>query len=89
MSMKTILPIIWLTQIIVLSFFILDNQETIQAAKPSFLQYFEQKEKEENKNNDNDSHKLPAEGDMAVVSTFHLVVDLQGQPGLYSGDFVF
>lgn len=43
------------------------HQETMQPAKPSFLQYFEQKEKEDNKNSDNDSHKLPPEGDMEVI----------------------
>lgn len=52
-------------------FLIKDHQETMQPAKPSFLQYFEQKEKEDNKNSDNDSHKLPPEGDMEVVSTDH------------------
>lgn len=41
------------------------------AVKPSFLQYFEQKEKEDNKNSDNDSHKLPTDWDMEVVSTVH------------------
>lgn len=46
----------------------------MQEAKPSFLQYFEQKEKEDNKNSSNDSHKLPAEGDMEVVSSVHWVV---------------
>lgn len=46
----------------------------MQEVKPSFLQYFEQKEKEDNKNSNNDSHKLPTEGDMEVVSTFHSVV---------------
>lgn len=49
----------------------------MQPAKPAFLQYFDQKEKEDNKNSDNDSHKLPAEGDMEVVSTFHRVFDLR------------
>ncbi|KAK2857738.1 hypothetical protein Q7C36_005657 [Tachysurus vachellii] len=46
------------------------HQETMQpanAVKPSFLQYFEQKEKEDNKNSDNDSHKLPTEWDMEVI----------------------
>ncbi|XP_060775263.1 serine/threonine-protein kinase 4-like [Neoarius graeffei] len=43
------------------------HQETMQPAKPAFLQYFDQKEKEDNKNSDNDSHKLPAEGDMEVI----------------------
>lgn len=40
----------------------------MQQAKPSFLEYFEQKEKESNKNSDNDNRKLPAEADMEVVS---------------------
>lgn len=46
----------------------------MQPAKPAFLQYFDQKEKEDNKNSGNDSHKLPAEGDMEVVSTFFIEV---------------
>lgn len=81
MSMKTIIAIICVTdQNIMLCFFflflILDNQETMQPAKPSFLQYFEQKEKEDNKITDNCSHKLPAEGDMGLVSTAYWVFDL-------------
>lgn len=48
----------------------------MQPAKPSFLEYFEQKEKEANIYNDDggrrennaDNRKLPAEGDLEVVS---------------------
>lgn len=45
----------------------------MQPAKPSFLEYFEQKEKEANIQNDGggndaDNRKLPAEGDLQVVS---------------------
>lgn len=51
------------------------RDETMQPAKPSFLEYFEQKEKEANSHNDGgrgennaDNRKLPAEGDLQVVS---------------------
>lgn len=52
------------------------RDETMQAAKPSFLEYFEQKEKEVNNHNDGgrrgegnaDNRKLPGEGDLEVVS---------------------
>lgn len=49
------------------------RDETMQPAKPSFLEYFEQKEKEANVQNDGggndaDNRKLPAEGDLQVVS---------------------
>lgn len=45
----------------------------MQPAKPSFLEYFEQKEKEANVQNDGggnhaDNRKLPADGDLQVVS---------------------
>lgn len=45
----------------------------MQPAKPSFLEYFEQKEKEANIQNDGggnnaDNRKLPADGDLQVVS---------------------
>ncbi len=47
----------------------------MQPAKPSFLEYFEQKEKEANSHNDGgrgennaDNRKLPAEEDLQVVS---------------------
>ncbi|XP_071392032.1 serine/threonine-protein kinase 4-like, partial [Centroberyx affinis] len=50
------------------------RDETMQPAKPSFLEYFEQKEKEANSHNDGggrgggennaDNRKLPAEGDL-------------------------
>lgn len=47
----------------------------MQPAKPSFLEYFEQKEREANSHNDGggrennaDNRKLPAEGDLEVVS---------------------
>lgn len=48
----------------------------MQPSKPSFLEYFEQKEKEANSHNDGggkgdnyaDNRKLPAEGDLQVVS---------------------
>ncbi|XP_015254143.1 PREDICTED: serine/threonine-protein kinase 4-like [Cyprinodon variegatus] len=54
------------------------RDETMQPAKPSFLEYFEQKEKEVNNHNDGgrrgennaDNRKLPAEGDLEVVSTW-------------------
>lgn len=54
------------------------RDETMQAAKPSFLEYFEQKEKEVNNHNDGgrrgegnaDNRKLPGEGDLEVVSTW-------------------
>lgn len=52
------------------------RDETIQPAKPSFLEYFEQKEKEANIHNDGggkgqnngDNRKLPGVGDLEVVS---------------------
>uniref|UniRef100_A0A7N6ARG3 non-specific serine/threonine protein kinase n=1 Tax=Anabas testudineus TaxID=64144 RepID=A0A7N6ARG3_ANATE len=49
------------------------RDETMQPAKPSFLEYFEQKEKEANIHNDGgrqnnaDNRKLPGEGDLEVV----------------------
>uniref|UniRef100_A0A3Q3LWR0 non-specific serine/threonine protein kinase n=1 Tax=Mastacembelus armatus TaxID=205130 RepID=A0A3Q3LWR0_9TELE len=54
------------------------RDETMQPAKPSFLEYFEQKEKEANSHNDGggrgdanaDNRKLPGEGDLEVVSTW-------------------
>uniref|UniRef100_A0AAR2IZM8 non-specific serine/threonine protein kinase n=1 Tax=Pygocentrus nattereri TaxID=42514 RepID=A0AAR2IZM8_PYGNA len=46
------------------------DEETVQPAKPSFLEYFEQKEKEANKNSDNDNRKLPAEADMEVIRSW-------------------
>uniref|UniRef100_A0A7N6FG67 non-specific serine/threonine protein kinase n=1 Tax=Anabas testudineus TaxID=64144 RepID=A0A7N6FG67_ANATE len=52
------------------------RDETMQPAKPSFLEYFEQKEKEANIHNDGgrqnnaDNRKLPGEGDLEVVSTW-------------------
>lgn len=58
-----------------LSLMFLGRDETMQPAKPSFLEYFEQKEKEANSQNEGqdqgheaDNRKLPAEGDMEVVS---------------------
>ncbi|XP_029006907.1 serine/threonine-protein kinase 4-like [Betta splendens] len=52
-----------------------DETETMQPAKPSFLEYFEQKEKEANVYNDGggnnaDNRKLPPDGDLEVVSTW-------------------
>ncbi|XP_045884726.1 serine/threonine-protein kinase 4-like [Micropterus dolomieu] len=51
------------------------RDETMQQAKPAFLEYFEQKEKEANSHNDGgennaDNRKLPPEGDLQVVSTW-------------------
>ncbi|XP_065811527.1 serine/threonine-protein kinase 4 [Labrus bergylta] len=54
------------------------RDETMQPAKPSFLEYFEQKEKEANSHNDGggrgennaDNRKVPPEGDLQVVSTW-------------------
>ncbi|XP_029908035.1 serine/threonine-protein kinase 4-like [Myripristis murdjan] len=54
------------------------RDETMQPAKPSFLEYFEQKEKEANSHNDGggrggenaDNRKLPAEGDFEVMRTW-------------------
>ncbi|XP_023125820.1 serine/threonine-protein kinase 4-like [Amphiprion ocellaris] len=54
------------------------RDETMQPAKPSFLEYFEQKEKEANSHNDGggrgennaDNRKLSAEGDLEVVSSW-------------------
>uniref|UniRef100_A0A3Q3QKG8 non-specific serine/threonine protein kinase n=1 Tax=Monopterus albus TaxID=43700 RepID=A0A3Q3QKG8_MONAL len=54
------------------------RDETVQPAKPSFLEYFEQKEKEAISHNDRggrgdgnaDNRKLPGEGDLEVVSTW-------------------
>ncbi|CAL8354169.1 serine/threonine-protein kinase 4 isoform X1 [Gadus morhua] len=44
--------------------------ETLQPAKPAFLEYFEQKEREANQGGggDSDNRKLPPDGDMEVVS---------------------
>ena len=44
--------------------------ETLQPAKPAFLEYFEQKEREANKGGggDSDNRKLPPDGDLEVVS---------------------
>ncbi|XP_062852795.1 serine/threonine-protein kinase 3/4-like isoform X1 [Trichomycterus rosablanca] len=47
------------------------RQETLQSAKPSFLEYFEQKEKEVNKNSD-DNRRQPAEGDMEVMRSWNV-----------------
>ncbi|XP_066522231.1 serine/threonine-protein kinase 4-like isoform X3 [Hoplias malabaricus] len=55
--------------------------ETMQPAKPSFLEYFEQKEKEASKNSDGDNRKLPAEADMEVVATSQTPVS-NGNSGL-------
>lgn len=57
------------------------RDETMQPAKPSFLEYFEQKEKEANIHNDGggrgennaDNRKLHAEGDLQVVSSKHIL----------------
>lgn len=52
------------------------RDETMQPAKPSFLQYFEQKEKEADSHdggggqNNADNRKLPAEGDLEVVNSW-------------------
>ncbi|CAN9512590.1 unnamed protein product [Ophioblennius macclurei] len=54
------------------------RDETMQPAKPSFLEYFEQKEREANVHNDGggrgennaDHRKLPPEGDLEVVSSW-------------------
>ncbi|KAL0978850.1 hypothetical protein UPYG_G00176550 [Umbra pygmaea] len=54
------------------------RDDTVQPAKPSFLEYFEQKEKEANCHNDSggdpennaDNRKLPAEGDLEVIRTW-------------------
>ncbi|CAK6974482.1 serine/threonine-protein kinase 4-like [Scomber scombrus] len=52
------------------------RDETMQPAKPSFLEYFEQKEKEANVHNDGkgennaDNRKMPPEGDLEVVSSW-------------------
>uniref|UniRef100_M4AY50 non-specific serine/threonine protein kinase n=1 Tax=Xiphophorus maculatus TaxID=8083 RepID=M4AY50_XIPMA len=54
------------------------RDETMQPAKPSFLEYFEQKEKEVNNHNDGgrrgennaDNRKLPGEGDLEMVGTW-------------------
>lgn len=54
------------------------RDETVQPAKPSFLEYFEQKEKEANSHNDGaggkennaDNRRLPGEEDLQVVSTW-------------------
>ncbi|XP_030581710.1 serine/threonine-protein kinase 4-like [Archocentrus centrarchus] len=62
------------------------RDETIQPAKPSFLEYFEQKEKEANSHNDGggrgqnnaDNRKLPGEGDLEVISTWS-VEELRGK----------
>lgn len=51
------------------------RDQTMQPVKPSFLEYFEQKEKEANLQNDAgennaDNRKLPAEGDLEVLQTW-------------------
>ncbi|XP_012986681.2 LOW QUALITY PROTEIN: serine/threonine-protein kinase 4 [Esox lucius] len=54
------------------------RDDTMQPAKPSFLEYFEQKEKEANCHNNSggnpghnaDNRKLPAEGDLEVIRTW-------------------
>ncbi|KAM9409990.1 serine/threonine-protein kinase 4-like [Pholidichthys leucotaenia] len=53
------------------------RDETMQPAKPSFLEYFEQKEKEAISHNGGgrgenmgDNRRLPAEGDLEVVNTW-------------------
>lgn len=54
----------------------------MQPAKPSFLEYFELKEKEANSHNEGggrgennaDNRKLPGEGDMEVVSRYCVCV---------------
>uniref|UniRef100_A0A665U9J5 non-specific serine/threonine protein kinase n=1 Tax=Echeneis naucrates TaxID=173247 RepID=A0A665U9J5_ECHNA len=52
------------------------RDETMQPAKPSFLEYFEQKEKEANSDgggrgeNNADNRKMPGGGDLEVVSTW-------------------
>lgn len=45
-------------------------EESVQQPKPSFLEYFEQKEKEAIKNSDNDNRKLPGEGDLEVMRSW-------------------
>lgn len=53
-----------------------ETMQPAKPAKPSFLEYFEQKEKEANIHNDGggkgqnnaDNRKLPGEGDLEVVS---------------------
>uniref|UniRef100_A0A3P9BKJ3 non-specific serine/threonine protein kinase n=2 Tax=Haplochromini TaxID=319058 RepID=A0A3P9BKJ3_9CICH len=55
-----------------------ETMQPAKPAKPSFLEYFEQKEKEANIHNDGggkgqnnaDNRKLPGEGDLEVVSTW-------------------
>lgn len=54
----------------------------MQQAKPSFLEYFELKEKEANSHNEGggrgennaDNRKLPGEGDLEVVSRYCVCV---------------
>lgn len=51
------------------------RDDTMQPAKPSFLEYFEQKEKEANVHNEAgennaDHRKLPADGDLEVLHTW-------------------
>uniref|UniRef100_A0A672ZL93 non-specific serine/threonine protein kinase n=1 Tax=Sphaeramia orbicularis TaxID=375764 RepID=A0A672ZL93_9TELE len=51
------------------------RDETLQPVKPSFLEYFEQKEKEANLHNDAgennaDNRRLPAEADLEVLQTW-------------------
>ncbi|KAK1796329.1 hypothetical protein P4O66_009395 [Electrophorus voltai] len=46
------------------------HEETVHQAKPSFLEYFEQKEKEAIKNSDNDSRKLPAEENIDTMRSW-------------------
>lgn len=58
-----------------------ETMQPAKPAKPSFLEYFEQKEKEANIHNDGggkgqnnaDNRKLPGEGDLEVVSWKHCV----------------
>lgn len=50
------------------------SEETLQPSKPSFLHYFEQKEKEANAQNDginrqNDADNRRPDGDLQVVSS--------------------
>ncbi|XP_006639736.1 serine/threonine-protein kinase 4 [Lepisosteus oculatus] len=59
------------------------RDETVQSAKPSFLEYFEQKEKEANSQSgtgsgSSDSRKLPAEGDLEVMKNWS-VEELQSR----------
>uniref|UniRef100_A0A8C6SFW7 SARAH domain-containing protein n=1 Tax=Neogobius melanostomus TaxID=47308 RepID=A0A8C6SFW7_9GOBI len=54
---------------------VLGRDETMQPAKPAFLEYFEQKEKEANVHNEAgennaDHRKLPADGHLEVLQTW-------------------